>query len=67
MKWIIWRKVGPDKNLSHQFAVEVKNRFDVLNNDITQDNIDKSYTTLSKLTQEVAEKMLPKKSNIHLC
>ena len=62
MKCIDWRKVGPDKNLSHQFAAEVKNRFDALHNDITQDNIDESYTTLSKLTQEVAEEMLPKKA-----
>merc|ERR1712015_151746 len=62
MKSIDWRKVAHDNNLSHQYAVEVKNRFELLHNEINQDNVDESYTTLSKLTQEVAEEMLPKKS-----
>ena len=62
MKSIDWRKVAQDKNLSHQYAVEVKNRFELLHDEINQDNVDESYTTLSKLTQEVAEEMLPKKA-----
>ena len=52
------------KNLSHQFAVKVKNRFDAPHNDITQYNITESYTTLSKLTQVIAEETLPKKAKI---
>ena len=62
MKSIDWRKVAQDKNLSHQYAVEVKNRFELLHDEINQDNVDESYTTLSKLTQEVPKEMLPKKA-----
>ena len=62
MKTFDWRKVAQDKDLSHQFAVEVKNRFELLYEEINQDNVDESYTTLSKLTQEVAEELLPKKA-----
>ena len=56
--------LAQDKDLSHQFAVEVKNRFELLYEEINQDNVDESYTTLSKLTQEVAEELLPKKDKI---
>ena len=62
MKTIDWRKVAQDKILSHQFAVEVKNRFELLHDEINQDNVDESYTSLSKLTQEVAKEMLPRKA-----
>ena len=59
---IDWRKVAQDKSLSNEFAVEVKNRFQVLFPEIEQDHIDDSYSSLSKITEQVATDMLPKKS-----
>jgi len=50
------------ESISSVFTVEVKNRFELLHEEINQDNINESYTTLSKLTQEVAEELLPKKA-----
>ena len=61
MKSIDWRKVASDNSLSNQFAVEVNNRFKSLFQAIDQENIDESYSTLSKLTEQVALEMLPKK------
>ena len=63
MKTIDWRKVTQDKELSTEFAVTVHNRFHSLYPNIVLDseNLEDSYSNLSKITEEVAKEMLPKK------
>ena len=64
MKTIDWRKVAQDKILSHQFAVEVKNRFELLHDEINQDNVDESYTTLSNLLKKLLRRCYPGKPKV---
>lgn len=64
MKTIDWKKVALDKDLSHQFSVAVNNKFQALYPDIVleQSNLDESYSHLSKITEEIATELLPKKT-----
>ena len=59
MKEIDWQLVCSDPNLSHRYAVEVKNRFDILSQE--SDDIDLSYQKLSQATEEIAISTLPKR------
>ena len=66
MKTIDWRKVTQDKELSKEFAVTVHNRFHSLYPNIVLDseNLEDSYSNLSKITEEIAIEMLPKKDKL---
>ena len=57
MKTIDWRKVTQDKELSKEFAVTVHNRFHSLYPNIVLDseNLEDSYSNLSKITEEIAK------------
>ena len=59
MRQINWQLVCADPNLSHQFAVEVKNRFETLTQD--SEDMELCYQRLSQATQEIALSTLPKK------
>ena len=64
MRTIDWRKVTQDKELSKEFAVTVHNRFHSLYPNIVLDSenhLEDSYFNLSKITEEIAIEMLPKK------
>ena len=69
MKTIDWRKVTQDKELSKEFAVTVHNHFHSLYPNIVLDseNLEDSYSNLSKITKEVTKKcFLRRRSQHHL-
>ena len=59
MKQIDWRLVCSNEDISHQYAVDVKNRFDTLIQE--SDDMEVYYQQLVQVTQDVAISSLPKK------
>ena len=62
MKKIDWKKVASDSTLSEQLTVSVFNRFSSLRDELQDSNISTTYDNLVAANEEIALKILPKKS-----
>lgn len=59
MKTIDWQQLYTNSDLRSTYAVEVKNRFDMLSK--PDDDLENKYQTLIKANQEISLSLLPKK------
>lgn len=61
LKRVDWVKVTRNADISGRFAVNVFNRFTPLYSEVDKDNLDSAYSSLIKITEEVALSTLPQK------
>jgi len=59
MKNIDWHRVHNDQELCSTYAIEVKNRYDLLSQ--PDDDIEKKYSNLTEANKHVCLSLLPKK------
>jgi hypothetical protein len=68
MKTIDWKKVALDKDISHQFAVAINNKFQVLYPDIVleQSNLTNPTTVFQRLQKKLLHNCYQRRQNEHL-